>query len=326
MYSRGKKILEMALLANDHSTKSKKSHKWEAISTKGAEEMKKIPKITAVTASKTEDPKDMSHDSEISQTKTTEIKNTSVTVASKETGLQQTIPENIPHSPETQQLSSANESDSNIEVELIEIPENISSSATNELSLGLSDSMVAELMVEEDIQIIELGEDTVGLVLELEQTDSQKEKEENDSAVKTGSTEQLNANIDQNDIPQEMPHFSFSPDHDYLKSRAKPTPKYKRKKALESRLKGEPYTGFSRSKDGVVQQNKKVQGRQVKERCSHSLITPKSDRSYMCAHVTETTRQNQFEYFWNLATWGEKEAYIKGVTSILVQTVNKKYL
>ena len=91
-------------------------------------------------------------------------------------------------------------------------------------------------------------------------------------------------------------------------------PLKKRQTAKDCRLKGHSYTGYSRSKTGIVVQEVERQKRAIKPRCKHTkMVSAISSRSLLCGHVSDKSRLQTFTEFWQLDSWAAKKAFIRGL-------------
>lgn len=94
----------------------------------------------------------------------------------------------------------------------------------------------------------------------------------------------------------------------------------KRKKNQENRLLGQSYMGHKVVKidnNTILKEIIKTERKMKQQPCNHGGLK-RSERSYMCAALSDEMREDIFRYFWQLPTWDAKKAYING----LIQTRN----
>lgn len=109
------------------------------------------------------------------------------------------------------------------------------------------------------------------------------------------------------------------------KPKTKRSAKSQRDETKNKRLKGEMYTGYTRSKTGEIQHNKDRDKRSIKRRCLHKVPEKKTKRTLLCGLVTEPTREKIFTYFWKLPSWSARAAYLKGLVTTKEPIRRKKH-
>ena len=81
----------------------------------------------------------------------------------------------------------------------------------------------------------------------------------------------------------------------------------------EKRLKGEAYTGFRKTKSGKYKLECEKSSRTLGPRCIHKMEGAKSDRSFLCATITDEKREEIFSDFWKLNCWEAKQEFVKSM-------------
>lgn len=82
------------------------------------------------------------------------------------------------------------------------------------------------------------------------------------------------------------------------------------------RLRGESYTGFTRTKKGIIKHDKEREKRSMKFRCCHTETSRKmTSKSFLCHQVTEELRKKAFDNFWSLPSWCSRKSYLRGLVS-----------
>lgn len=89
------------------------------------------------------------------------------------------------------------------------------------------------------------------------------------------------------------------------------------KKSAGSRVLGKSYIGFQRSSkdDNNVYRVGRNQRKMSPTRCSHTSLTMKTERSFMCGTFTEKDREKAFSRFWEIPSWNEKKGFVRGLVS-----------
>ena len=88
----------------------------------------------------------------------------------------------------------------------------------------------------------------------------------------------------------------------------------KRRNNAALRLQGKDYIGYKRYGNKIEQSEQKL-AKSVKERCSHSDVSSKSTRSFMCGVVSDDDRKAIFNQFWNMSSWEAKKTLVKGLVA-----------
>lgn len=84
----------------------------------------------------------------------------------------------------------------------------------------------------------------------------------------------------------------------------------------ENREKSKAYVGHEAQKNEKSHNHVTEQPRVMKQRCKHTSIISKSNRSFLCAAFTDEDRKNAFEQFWNnYSGWNSKKSYVRGLVS-----------
>lgn len=75
--------------------------------------------------------------------------------------------------------------------------------------------------------------------------------------------------------------------------------------AKARRVRGKSYEGYTRRKGKSITRTEK-DSRKLKERCNHRALQKITNRSFLCASISDEDRRAFSKGFWNLNSWAEK--------------------
>lgn len=85
-------------------------------------------------------------------------------------------------------------------------------------------------------------------------------------------------------------------------------------KATTNRVQGLEYMGYQKMHQKSDNRVLKP-ARSIGPRCKHTAIEAKSKSSYMCGAFSKQDRYFAFDRYWDLKTWPEKRAYVRGLVT-----------
>lgn len=88
-----------------------------------------------------------------------------------------------------------------------------------------------------------------------------------------------------------------------------------------NRVLGLPYTGYKRTANREMKTVPKG-SRKIGKRCTHSVLTKKSEQTFLCGLFTDADREEAFKTFWKIPTWNQKKFFIKGL--VHSRTIRKR--